>query len=80
MGSGVGSVVPSLDAPGELPSAFGHRPCYRIRAGLARIELQAVFSALVSRFPTVKPAVPVDELQLRTDLLTGGLNALPVTC
>lgn len=59
--------------------AFGHGPRYCIGASLARVELQAVFSALPTRFPTLRLAVPVDQLHLRTDLLTGGLTSLPVT-
>lgn len=59
--------------------SFGHGAHYCIGASLARVELQAVFSALLRRFPTLELAVPVDQLQLRSDLLTGGLKALPVT-
>ncbi|MDT7710395.1 MAG: hypothetical protein QOG20_6002 [Pseudonocardiales bacterium] len=59
--------------------AFGHGPRFCIGAGLARIELQAVFAALPARFPTLALAVPVEQLQVRSDVLTGGLTALPVT-
>lgn len=58
---------------------FGHGRHYCIGAPLARIELQAVFAMLFRRFPTLRLAVPVGELNLRTHLLTGGLAALPVT-
>jgi pentalenolactone synthase len=58
---------------------FGHGSRYCIGASLARIELQEVFGALLRRFPTLELAVPLGQLQLRTDLLTGGLAALPVT-
>ena len=58
---------------------FGHGSRYCIGAPLARIELQAVFSRLVTRFPTMRLAVPVEELAFRHDTLTGGLTALPVT-
>lgn len=59
--------------------AFGHGGHFCIGASLARIELQEVFAQLLSRFPTLRLAVPVEELQLRTNTLTGGLRALPVT-
>jgi cytochrome P450 len=59
--------------------SFGHGPRYCIGAGLARIELQEVFTALPARLPGLRPAVPVAELRLRDDLLTGGLAVLPVT-
>jgi pentalenolactone synthase len=58
---------------------FGHGPHFCIGAGLARLELQEVFTALPARFPDLRPAVPVRELGLRDDLLTGGLVELPVT-
>ncbi|WP_129666935.1 cytochrome P450 [Phytoactinopolyspora endophytica] len=57
---------------------FGHGARYCIGAPLARIELQVVFSQLVSRFPILRLAVEVPELTLRDDVLTGGLAELPV--
>ena len=58
--------------------SFGYGPRFCIGAGLARVELHAVFTALPRRFPTLQLAVPFEELQLRTDVLAGGLAALPV--
>ena len=58
---------------------FGHGARYCIGAPLARIELRAVFSQLLQRFPTLRLAVPVEELEVRTGVLTGGLVDLPVT-
>jgi cytochrome P450 len=57
---------------------FGHGARYCLGAPLARIELTSVFSQLVTRFPTLRLAVGIDELQVRRDVLTGGLAALPV--
>jgi pentalenolactone synthase len=57
---------------------FGYGARYCLGAPLARIELQTVFSQLVSRFPTLRLAVDVSELTVRQDLLAGGLTALPV--
>lgn len=59
--------------------SFGHGARYCIGAPLARVELQIAFSQLVPRFPHMRLAVPVEELRLRSDVLTGGLDALPVT-
>lgn len=58
--------------------AFGYGARYCIGAPLARIELQTVFSQLVSRFPTMELAADVEELAVRDDALTRGLIALPV--
>jgi cytochrome P450 len=58
---------------------FGYGPRFCIGALLARIELQAVFARLVPRFPTLRLAVPLEQLRFRSDILTGGLFALPVT-
>jgi pentalenolactone synthase len=67
---------PDRAAGGHL--AFGYGPRYCIGAALARVELQAVFAALPARFPDLELAVPFERLELRADLLTGGLRALPV--
>ncbi|HEX2286189.1 MAG TPA: cytochrome P450 [Mycobacterium sp.] len=58
--------------------AFGYGARYCIGAPLARIELQTVFSQLVSRFPTLRLAVGIEELRVRPDALAGGLTELPV--
>jgi pentalenolactone synthase len=58
---------------------FGHGLRYCIGAPLARMELQVVFGQLIPRFPQMQLAVPVEELRVRGDVLTGGLVQLPVT-
>ena len=58
--------------------AFGHGARYCLGAPLARIELQTVFTQLVSRFPTMQLAVDTRELTVRPDSLAGGLTELPV--
>lgn len=57
---------------------FGHGPYFCLGAPLARIELQVLFGSLFHRFPTLRVAVPVEQLRHRP-LLTGGLAELPVT-
>ncbi|MFG6201751.1 cytochrome P450 [Nonomuraea sp. JJY05] len=68
-----------LDRPPAPHLTFGHGARYCIGAPLARIELQAVFSQLVARFPTLKLGCAVEELTFNPNVLTGGLTALPVT-
>jgi pentalenolactone synthase len=57
---------------------FGYGSHYCIGATLARVELRAVFSRLFTCFPTLRLAVPVDQLRPRSRILAGGLHALPV--
>jgi cytochrome P450 len=79
-----GTVYPEPDrfdldrqAPGHV--TFGHGARYCIGAPLARIELEAVFSQLIPRFPSMRLASPAEELTVNTGTLTGGLLELPVT-
>ncbi|WP_225858959.1 cytochrome P450 [Streptomyces albicerus] len=57
---------------------FGHGARYCLGAPLARIELQVALAQLVRRFPTMRLAIPVEELTVRSEVLTGGLVNLPV--
>jgi pentalenolactone synthase len=59
--------------------AFGHGAHYCVGAGLARVELRAVFGTLFRRFPTLALAVPPAGLRERPDRVTGGLAELLVT-
>jgi cytochrome P450 len=66
----------SRDATGHL--AFGHGIHYCLGAPLARLEGEAAFGALLSRFPDLSLAVPADELRWRPSSLIHGLETLPV--
>lgn len=68
-----------ITRPSRAHLTFGHGGHYCVGAPLARIELQTVIAQLIPRFPTMRLAVPITELRLRTAQLTGGLVDLPVT-
>lgn len=57
---------------------FGHGAHFCIGASLARTELRAVFATLARRLPQLRLAVGMDDLDVRTDHITGGVRSLPV--
>ncbi|GAA4711591.1 cytochrome P450 [Pseudonocardia yuanmonensis] len=58
--------------------AFGHGIHRCIGAELARMELRAAYPALFRRFPDLRLAVPVDELEFRDASIVYGVETLPV--
>ncbi|MCP2326752.1 cytochrome P450 [Hamadaea flava] len=65
------------DAGGHV--AFGHGIHYCLGAPLARLESQIAVSALLRRYPELRSAVPLDELDWRPGILMHGVTRLPVT-
>ncbi|MBB5074696.1 cytochrome P450 [Nonomuraea endophytica] len=60
--------------------AFGHGIHQCLGQQLARIEMQVAFAALIQRFPTLRLAVPAEEVDLRPETADiFGVNSLPVT-
>ncbi|MFI5613879.1 cytochrome P450 [Amycolatopsis sp. NPDC051903] len=59
--------------------AFGYGVHQCLGQPLARVELQVVYSTLYRRIPTLKLAVPLDELNFKNDMLVYGVHSLPVT-
>ncbi|MEU7430757.1 cytochrome P450 [Streptomyces sioyaensis] len=59
--------------------SFGHGIHQCLGQQLARLEMRAGFDGLLRRFPTLKLAIPADEVKLRTDMNIYGVHELPVT-
>lgn len=60
--------------------AFGHGIHLCLGAQLARIEMRVAFSALLKRFPTLRLAVPAEDVALRPETADiYGVKSLPVT-
>ncbi|WFU26832.1 cytochrome P450 [Bradyrhizobium sp. CB1717] len=58
--------------------AFSHGPHSCIGGELARLELKAVFGSIFQRFPALRLAVAPEQLKLRKEIITGGLDEFPV--
>lgn len=59
---------------------FSHGMWHCIGAPLARMEIQEVFSALISRMPAIRLTVPLEELHLTSEEEpTAGIVSIPVT-
>ncbi|NYI07165.1 cytochrome P450 [Allostreptomyces psammosilenae] len=65
-------------ATGHL--AFGHGIHQCLGQQLARVEMRVAFPALFDRFPTLRLAVPADQVPLRPEIADiYGVKSLPVT-
>ncbi|MDX3105913.1 cytochrome P450 [Nonomuraea angiospora] len=72
--------VLDLRRPATGHLAFGHGIHQCLGQQLARVEMRVAFPALLTRFPTLRLAVPADEVPLRTDpAQIYGVRSLPVT-
>ena len=59
--------------------AFGHGVHQCLGQQLARVEMQAGFRGLFERFPSLRLAIPVDQIRMRDDTFVYGVQELPVT-
>lgn len=59
--------------------AFGFGPHQCLGQQLARVELQVVYSTLYRRIPTLRLAVPLEEIRFKDDMTVYGAYELPVT-
>jgi len=68
---------PERDVAGHL--AFGHGVHQCLGQHLARLEMRIALTRLVERFPDLRPAVPLGELEVNPGNYPGhGLQSLPV--
>jgi cytochrome P450 len=65
------------DAAGHVAFGFGVHQC--VGQVLARVELQIVYAKLFKRIPTLRLAVPLEELRFRHDMFVYGVHELPLT-
>jgi cytochrome P450 len=63
--------------PQHVAFGYGRHQC--VGQQLARVELQIVFTTLFRRVPTLRLAVPIDEIPFKHDQLSYGVYELPVT-
>lgn len=73
---------PDMFNPDRTPNghiAFGRGPHHCIGQHLARLELRIVFRSLLQRFPDIRLAVDVTELDILDNRVGGGVGAVPVT-
>lgn len=64
------------DAQGQL--GFGHGAHHCLGAPLARMDVQTALAAVLERFPGLRLAVPVDELEWKSGMAVRGPLALPI--
>lgn len=67
----------SRDAGQQLGFGYGRHQC--VGQQLARAELQIVFHTLLRRIPTLRLAVPIEEVPFKHDRLAYGVYELPVS-
>ncbi|NUT50243.1 MAG: cytochrome P450 [Saccharothrix sp.] len=65
------------DARAHLAFGSGVHQC--VGQLLARLEMRVALRALVAELPTLRPAVPFDEVEFKFDAPIYGLRSLPVT-
>ena len=64
------------DARGHVAFGYGVHQC--LGQPLARVELRIVFETLLRRVPTLRLAVPVDDVPFKGNAAINGVAELPV--
>jgi cytochrome P450 len=67
-----------LDRDTSAHLAFGFGPHLCIGQTLARVELEVAYTLLLRRLPTLRLAVPIEEVKFRNNMATYGVHELPV--
>ncbi|GAA4497546.1 cytochrome P450 [Actinoallomurus oryzae] len=65
------------DARHHVAFGYGIHQC--LGQPLARVELQVVYGTLYRRVPTLRLAVPLEEVRFKHDMLVYGVHELPVS-
>jgi cytochrome P450 len=68
-----------LGRPPRRHVALGHGVHICLGRALARLELEIAFTTLIRRIPTLRIAVPFDQISFKTDENLVGVHELPVT-
>lgn len=76
VGPSPGRIDPDRRSNHHLAFGLGVHRC--LGAELARMELRVAYTALARRFPSMRLAVPADELRYRPTSIVYGLEGLPV--
>ena len=71
--------VLDIHRPARHHVAFGYGVHQCLGQPLARVELQVVYGTLYRRMPTLRAAVPVEEIRFKHDMLVYGVHELPVS-
>ncbi|MFD0556330.1 cytochrome P450 [Stackebrandtia endophytica] len=77
LGPDMDKVNPFREMPPHFAFGYGLHRC--VGAELGRMELRMAYPALLRRFPTLKLAVPFEELKFRELSIVYGVESLPVT-
>jgi cytochrome P450 len=65
-------------AAGHGHLSFGHGIHQCLGQQLARIEMRIAYTALFQRFPTLRVAIPDEDVRMRTNMAIYGVHSLPV--
>jgi cytochrome P450 len=68
-----------LHRPARHHLAFGYGVHQCLGQPLARMELQVVYGTLYRRIPTLRLAIPLEDVRFKHEMIVYGVHSLPVT-